>query len=230
MEKLLLFDIDGTLTSTGGAGVRSLTRAFEELFGISQAFRSISMSGKTDPLIVEEALNLHGLDYHQDDITRLQERYIRVLTEEIKKDAPGKRLMPGIRELLTCCAAQKNCILALLTGNWKFGAAVKLNYFDIAHFFQFGVFADDSAIRSEMVPIALKRCRLLTGKEPEIAQVYVIGDTPRDVQAAAPHGVVTVAVATGKYSMSELQVFQPDYLFQDFSDFMGFCRIVSEDQ
>lgn len=108
--------------------------------------------------------------------------------------------------------------LGLLTGNWIRGAELKLEYFDLWKYFEFGAFADDEMDRNKLVPHALRRAEEKFGIRPQRDRVYVIGDTPRDIQCARPHGATAVAVATGDYSLAELRAERPDFLFTDFGD------------
>lgn len=200
--KLILFDIDGTLLHTGGAGRRAMTRSFTEVFRVNDGFRGISMSGKTDPAILREALDTLGISWNEERVRTFKERYFELLAEEIKRPNPNKRLMPGVKELLKRLAAHRGMAVGLLTGNWRKGGYIKLGHFGIDHFFPFGAFGDDSEAREKLLPSAVKRARRLGIKE--IETIWVVGDTPKDVHCATPHGACTLAVATGTSSEEEL--------------------------
>jgi phosphoglycolate phosphatase len=109
-------------------------------------------------------------------------------------------------------------ILGLLTGNWRTSAYIKLRHFGIDGYFTVGAFADDSALRKDLVPSALGRLKRDRGIEVAMEEVYVIGDTPLDIQCAKPHGVRTVGVATGFHSLEEIASENPDFIFRDFQD------------
>jgi len=200
--KLILFDIDETLLYSGGAGRRAMTRSFAEIFGVDDGFKGMSMSGKTDPAILREALGNWGIIWDEDKVEAFKQRYFELLTEEIERPNPDKRLMPGVRELLERLTAHRDMAVGLLTGNWRRGGYIKLGHFGIDHFFPFGAFGDDSEAREKLLPFALERARRL-GIE-EIETIWVVGDTPNDVHCATPHGACTLAVATGTSSGEEL--------------------------
>ena len=224
-QKLVLFDIDGTLLMSGGAGKRAMIAAFDELFGIENAFENVHMYGRTDPEIFRHALDLHGLEWRDDKAEAFKRRYFQLI--EIKMQEPGnaKRLMPGIPVILDLLGNIHNVHLGLLTGNWRRSAIIKLNFFNLANYFSIGAFADDSEIREELLPYAVERYRSMLGLEVEPRNVFVVGDTPRDVQCARPHNATTVAVATGWTESDELARENPDYLFKDLSDASSFLAL-----
>lgn len=216
--KLLLFDIDGTLIHTGGAGKIAMERAFEQVYGRSRALEGMSLMGRIDSSILQEALEHQGLPWREEEVERFKETYYGFLAEELQKPRTGKGLCPGIWELLLRLKAKDHITLGLLTGNWRQGGETKLRYFGIHQFFDLGVFAEDGLRREELLPVAMARYESLRGEEIPKDHVYVIGDTLLDIQSAKPHGVRTVAVATGIHSMEELKKENPDYLFPDFSN------------
>ena len=223
--KLLLFDIDGTLVHSGGAGKRAMERAFEKVWGIPDAFQGISLMGRTDTSILHEALGKQNLDRNGPQEERFRELYFLSLAEEMEVPNPQKRLCPGVRSLLAELKKSPGIFLGLLTGNWRTGAFLKLRWFGIEGYFPFGAFADDSGNRNDLVPIALKRFRKTSGSDIRKEDVYVIGDTPLDIHCARPHGVRTVAVATGLHSLDDLAGEKPDHLFRDFSDTNGILKL-----
>ncbi|MBN1783018.1 HAD family hydrolase [bacterium] len=214
--KLLLFDIDGTLLLSGGAGRTAMNRTFHRLYGFENGFRDISMMGRTDPLILRDVMQQHGISIQDGDMIRFQETYYGLLEQELEHADVDKRLCPGILELLERLNQDKQMALGLLTGNWRRGAFLKLRHFQIDHFFRLGAYADDEAERVNLVPVAMNRFRDLFGHVPAPEDVYVIGDTPLDIRAARPHGVRTVAVATGFHEPEILKVENPDVLFESF--------------
>ena len=209
-RSVILWDIDGTLLSTGGAGREALDLAFEELFGVPQAFVAVSFGGRTDLGLVGEAFERAGLSMPEDAAPRLHDRYVGHL-RRILAARPGRaKLLPGLPQALAQTAPI--AVNALLTGNWRAGAEAKLGAVGLWEQFRFGAFADDAADRNALVPIARRRAQSL-GVTP--GRVIVIGDTPHDVACARAGGAVAVAVCTGWSSREELQACGPDLLIED---------------
>ncbi len=213
--KLLLFDIDGTLIHTAGAGREAMESAFEKIYGLQNGFHDIIMMGRTDPSILEEALKNHGLEWNDREVRDFREIYFQILESMIKAPKKGKCLCPGIQELLDRLSQHPDITLGLLTGNWKTSSFIKLRHFGIDGYFHVGAYADDSARRDELVPFAIRRVEKLWGKPVRREDITVIGDTPLDVACARPHDVRTVAVATGSHSLKELKPCRPDHLFKN---------------
>ena len=202
--KLILFDIDGTLLHSGGAGKDAMIRAFEEVFGVRNGFAGIRMSGKTDPGILREALERAGLSWDPDAVERFKQRYFELLPEELRKPRPEQRLMPGVRELLEALRKSDHAVIGLLTGNWRQSGFAKLAHFGIADYFELGAFSDDSEEREKLLPFALARLKKQRGVELSPGDVWLVGDTPRDVACGVVHGARVLGVATGRYSPDEL--------------------------
>lgn len=214
--KVILFDIDGTMIHAGGAGKQGMIQAFDEVFGIYSNFDGITMSGNTDPYILQQAIQNHKLKCEADEIERFKNRYFELLTENIKQDNPEKGVYPGVRKLLDQLHKHKNVKLGLLTGNWKKGAYTKLAYFGLDHYFNFGAFGDDSICRDDLLPYALERCNgcnQLTSKD-----VVVIGDTPSDIKCAKVQGSKAIGVATGRYSVEDLTKKGADLVLKDLTN------------
>ena len=216
--KLLLFDLDGTLVSTGGAGLRALDRAFAALFGLRGAMEGISPAGKTDPLIVREVFEKkRGTRPAAEDVRRVCESYLAFLSEEVPK-SPGYRVMEGIRELLDRLWAEKGALLALGTGNLERGARIKLEPGGLNRYFNFGGFGSDAEARADMLRAGVRRAEERTGMVFPLRDVFVIGDTILDVKAGKEVGAVTVAVACGHGKRDDLRVAQPDVYMESFAD------------
>jgi phosphoglycolate phosphatase-like HAD superfamily hydrolase len=226
--KLVLFDIDGTLLSTGLAGADAMTWAFADIYNIVDGFAAIEMSGKTDPAILREALVHHRLDSSEQTLQTFQERYIPYLRRTLQQPERPRRLMPGIPALLDVLATRSDLILGLLTGNFAMGAQLKLESFGIWHYFRLGAYGSDNIDRNALVPIAQQRTRELLGHDIPPQHTFVIGDTPRDIACARAHGAWAVAVATGSYRMEDLQQHQPDYCFADLSDVPTVARLFAD--
>jgi phosphoglycolate phosphatase-like HAD superfamily hydrolase len=216
---LLFFDIDGTLLLSGGAGIRAMTRAFEEVFGIANAFANSDVAGRTDTFLLSNALIRASLPDTVEQHERFRRAYVPLLQEEILKPPQGRcQLMPGIQPLLDALRGRESIHLALLTGNFESAAYVKLSHFGIAGFFEWGAFGEESADRNELARVALRRAqeRAIPPQSRETA--VVIGDTPHDVSCARAVGARMIAVATGKYSEDELRAAGADLTLPDFSD------------
>lgn len=213
--KLFLFDLDGTLLTTDGAGRTALKLASADAFGVSEDLSNIAIAGNTDSRIGREILTKHGLPVTEGSLNRLLGAYLARLVDQLRTN-PG-RILPGVIQVLDR-VANAGVGSGLLTGNLRRGADLKLGAHGIRRFFEFGAFGDDDFDRNNLGPIALERAqaRYKASFSPE--ETYVIGDTPRDVACARAFGARAVAVATGQYSSEELAATQPDFLFADLSD------------
>lgn len=217
--KVLLFDIDATLLLSGNAGGRALNRTFFELYGIPGAFDIVRPHGKTDPMIFREMLAAWMPDRPPErELEKIAERYLEYLEEELDT-SPGFRVMPGVKPLLEALAGEPTLALGLATGNLERGAWLKLRRGGLDGFFRFGGFGSDAEDRAELVRIAVVRAENHLGRRVVPAQdVYVIGDTDRDIRCGREAGTRTVAVATGPSGPEELARHGPDHVFRDFSD------------
>lgn len=225
--KLVLFDIDGTLVNTGRAGSDALDMAFAELYHIANGCAGIHMSGKTDPAILQEALTNHRLQVDDAALAVFHERYVFHLRRTLQDPTRPRRLMPGIPLLLEALTSHPDVLLGLLTGNVATGAQLKLEAFEIWHYFRLGAYGSDAMDRNALVPVAQARARALVGHDFPPAQILVIGDTPRDIACARAHGARAVAVATGDYSVKELQQHGPDHCLTDLGDVSAVLRVLT---
>jgi phosphoglycolate phosphatase len=216
---LILFDIYGTLLLSGRAGLRAMTRAFAQVFGITEAFKGESFGGRTDSYLVSKALKTAGLADTAEQHERFRETYLPLLAEEIQHPGQGhKGLMPGARELLEALEEFDHLHLALLTGNYRDAAEIKLRHFEIWDFFEWGAFSDDHFDRNELVPIAKSRAETYDIPAAAIERVIVIGDTPHDIECARVAGATSIAVATGGFTMTQLKDAGADEVLRDLSD------------
>jgi phosphoglycolate phosphatase-like HAD superfamily hydrolase len=213
--RLVLFDIDGTLIDSGGAGVRSLDLALNDLFSIENGFQGISMAGKTDTQIIKEGIIKHGLSANG-TIDAVIKAYLNYLRREINNDR--KHVKPGIYEALEELKPLQDLGLGLLTGNIEQGARIKLEPFRLNEYFPAGAFGSDDEDRNNLLPIAVKRFEELFQQKIEPDNCIIVGDTPRDVECAHIYGAMCIAVATGPYSYDDLIEAGADYVFQDLSD------------
>lgn len=215
--KLLLFDIDGTLLRTDGAGTRAANRAFEKIYGVKDAMTKIDAAGKTDPIILKEIFqNEFQRDYAHEEAQELYRHYVPFLEEETQNSETV--VMPGIPELLESLSPRDDMLLGVATGNIEKGAWIKLRSGGLEKHFQFGGYGSDSHIREHLILKAYERAQTHIGHSTEIKSRFVIGDTPYDINHGRAAGAITVAVATGGYSRSDLEEHNPDYLFDDLSD------------
>ena len=219
MPKLLLFDIDGTLVLTGGAGLRAMTRACEDILGHADALEGIPVAGRTDWIILHDTLARLGRQLDQDLFHALRDRYVIYLRDEIAQ--PGKGFngaLPGVPDLLEALEPRANVFLALLTGNFEAGARIKLERFDLWRYFRCGAYGDDAADRNHLVPVALERA-VACGVPPlAAADVLVVGDTPHDVACAKAAGATAIGVATGGYTADELRACGAAIVFDTLRD------------
>jgi phosphoglycolate phosphatase len=214
--KLVLFDIDGTLMDSGGAGTKSMDLAFEELFSVRDAFEGINMAGKTDIQIMKEGLRKNGISSENGNVGLFTARYVEHLRREIEN--PRKHLKPGMVKALESLGLMKDVSLGLLTGNIEAGARIKLGAFGLNNYFPFGAFGDDDEDRNKLLPIAVQRFRNLSHRDVEYGDCIVIGDTPRDVECAKIYGAYAVAVATGPYVYDSLVASGADVVLRDISE------------
>ena len=227
MSKVVLFDIDGTLVLTGGAGMRALSRACEEVTGVMDALAGVPHAGRTDRIILRDAMRKAGRDLDDDLFAALRGSYVRLLPEEIEQRGHGvKAIMPGIRDLLDVLAPRGDVFLGLLTGNFEAAARIKLEYFDLWRYFRCGAFGDDDEDRNALVPVALERSRACGLNHTRATDVLVVGDTPNDVACALAAGAVPIAVATGQFTIDQLRQSGANRLFHDLSDTKAFLSLL----
>src|SRR5262245_26104691 len=212
-QHVILFDIDGTLVLTGGAGGRAMARAFEELAGVPDAFRDIPMPGRTDSWILSDAAVVHGID--RAALARFRDVYLTHLLVELEQPGPKKGIMPGVRRLLDRLEERPDVSRAPLTGNFEEAARAKLEHFDLWRYFRCGAFGDDAPDRNRLLPRALARIRECGGPAASAGETTVVGDTPLDIACAAVAGARSVAVATGGYDVDALRAAGADVVFAD---------------
>lgn len=222
--KLFLFDLDGTLLTTGGAGLRALDRAFERLRGVPRAMQGISAAGKTDPLIVREVFEKKvGRSPAPAELAAVCETYLEFLEEELRA-APGYRVMDGVPALLDELSLRGDVLVGLGTGNLEKGARLKLAPGGLNKYFAFGGFGSDSEDRPEVLRMAVRRAEERAARALAKEDVLVIGDTVLDVRAGRAIGARTVAVATGHVRRPELEAAGPDLFLESFRDGAALVR------
>jgi phosphoglycolate phosphatase-like HAD superfamily hydrolase len=198
---LILFDIDGTLVDTGGAGVAALQHAAVEVFGA--AGPSLDLAGSTDGAILRGFFEYFGSKYDPAVGEQFYQSYLSRIRDNLRNPNYGGCLLGGVDPMLVSLREEGNS-LGLLTGNIERGAMIKVSHYGIADYFQFGAYGDDHWNRNKLGPIALERAEESTGMKFSQDEILVIGDTPKDVACAHAFGVKCVAVATGDFSEEEL--------------------------
>jgi phosphoglycolate phosphatase len=214
--RLLLFDIDGTLVNTGGAGVEALKLIVHNRFSAKDDLRDIEIAGKTDRAIIRDILGKYQVKPTDENIGSFAEEYIDRLPLSLSRSRG--RVLPGIQPLLERLKPQPNIVLALLTGNLQQGARLKLQHYGLWDFFEFGAFADDHHDRNELGAFARERAQRKHGHAFDAADIDVIGDTNYDIACGNAFGARTIAVATGSWPRERLQACSPDFLFDDLAD------------
>jgi phosphoglycolate phosphatase-like HAD superfamily hydrolase len=217
-KKLVLFDIDGTLLRVRGISRQSLIDTLREVFGTEGSAQTHNFAGKLDSVIISEVMREAGLG--EDDIARgfadAKRIYIRNFKEQAQKE--HIEVMVGIYQLVQKLADEPNAILALLTGNFEESGRHKLILPELNHYFDFGAFADDAPTRNQLPPVAIERAFQKTGIRFTGKDVVIVGYTEHDVNCAKVLNSKCVAVATGHYTVSHLEAFNPDYAFSNFAD------------
>jgi phosphoglycolate phosphatase len=230
MKKVVLFDIDGTILWTDGAGRRAVHRALEEVFGAS-APNGHEFDGKTDPQIVRELMRLAGMSAGEieERLPAALARYVELLRAELGDADHADKVYPGVAPLLDALEARDDVLLGLLTGNVRDGAMVKLAAVGIAHArFRVGAFGSDHADRPELPAIARERAERVLGRPVAGRDVVVIGDTPADMGCGRGIGARAIGVATGRYSEDDLRACNAAAVFADLSDTPAVVRAIME--
>jgi len=215
--RAVLFDIDGTLLVTGGAGGAAWQRAFEQLHGVEANVADHTDAGMTDPEIVKivfrEAIGREG---SAEERARAIAAYLRHLPDTVA-ESRGYRVMPGVEELLPRLV-ERGLLLGLVTGNVEAAAHIKLARAGLNRFFSFGGYGSDSADRTEVTRAALRRGELVAGGRLADGACIAVGDTPRDVAAGHGAGIRVVGVATGSYTVEELREAGAEYALTSMAD------------
>ncbi len=215
---MLLFDIDGTLLYTGGAGKEAFNRAFTHLFGVPKSWGQIRADGKTDPVLIQEvAQNAVQRSLTPEEAESIRKLYVQYFKEELP-NSDRFRVMPGAFSLLSRLASDPRFLLGLATGNYEETSYLKLKRAGLDSFFKFGGFGCDSDKRHEIVKAAIQRGERLIKQSIPLASVCVIGDTIHDVLSGKMNGTKTMGVLTGKTSQQEFHDAGTDKIVSDFSD------------
>ena len=214
MIRLVLFDIDGTLVHTGGAGVKAFAKVFQTEFNAHDHFEKLKFAGRTDTNLVREFFTYHNIEPTEKNFTRFFERYVFWLDYILYHSKT--EACPGIWEFLAALRAlPKPPVIGLLTGNIRLGAEIKLRHFDLWEEFETGAFADDNEDRDLIAVAARDRGRRILGKNLRDDEILVIGDTPFDIRCGRAINAKVLAVATGGATLNELKRHEPDWAVED---------------
>jgi phosphoglycolate phosphatase len=223
-SSLILFDIDGTLITSGGAGEHAIKAGFRREFGLDEDLSAVPIAGRTDSGIARQVLQKHGIEVSPANLERFFSCYIAELALQLPLRAG--RVLPGIVELLARLREYPHVRVGLLTGNLERGAKIKLTHYGLDGLFPFGAFADDHHDRNALGPVALFRAEAFHGVEFPPERVWVIGDTEHDIACARAFGARALGVATGNFSVDFLARHKPDALFADLADTGSVLRAV----
>jgi phosphoglycolate phosphatase len=217
-----LFDIDGTLLASGGAGMAAIEAALTEEFGVALK-AEILYSGRTDRAIIRDLFRHHDIQETPAAVQKLLAGYLRRLPDSLHRHKG--HVLPGILALLQHLKQCPGVVVGLLTGNVRAGAQVKLGHFGLYEHFLCGGFGDEHFDRDDVAREALRAVHQCVGPHCRAEHAWVIGDTPFDVQCARAIGARVVAVATGVHSFEELHACQADLTLRDFADPDPFLRM-----
>ena len=217
--KAVLFDLDGTLLWTDGAGRRAIHRALLEVLGIAHPAAGFRFDGRTDPEIVRLLAAAAGREHGPDVVDAVLGAYVRLLGVELSRPGQKTTIYPGVLELIAALERRHDCVVGLLTGNVFEGARLKLRSagMDIGRF-RVGAYGSDHGERAELPAIAQQRVQEVLGVRVAGADVVILGDTPADVACGRGIGARAIAVATGSYSVPDLIAAGAYTAFTDFSD------------
>lgn len=216
--RIVLFDVDGTLLWSDGAGRRAVHRALKDVLGIERPAAGFRFDGRTDPEIVRLLAAAAGRDHDPKTVAGVLAHYVGLLDDELSRPGHKTKVYPGVFELVAALERRGDCVVGLLTGNIAEGARLKLasGGLDIARF-RVGAFGSDHEVRAELPAIAQRRAREM-GLEAAGKEIVIIGDTPADVTCGRAIGARAIGVATGSYTVPDLIAAGAYAAFQDLSD------------
>ena len=217
MTRLVLFDIDGTLVHTGGAGTKAFAKVFATEFNLPNGTDQMKFAGRTDVSLVREFFTRNDIAPARKNFARFFDPYVfwldHILTQSRTRECPGIRSF--LRDLRTL---PQPPLVGLLTGNIRLGAEIKLRHFDLWEEFAMGAFADDHEDRDQIAHAALKRGARVLREEIPGHQVLVIGDTTLDIRCGRAIGAKVLAVATGSHELDQLKAHSPDWVVNDLTE------------
>ena len=214
MKYAWLFDIDGTLITTAGAGSKAMYAASEELYGVSPDEGTVTFDGSCDLALVKQILDYAEIELTPENIETFKKNYLSKLPDFLNQESES--VLPGVEKILDVLLNRDDVVVGLLTGNMIEGARIKLNHFGLWDSFDFGGFGDNYEDRNDVAKMARRE---LHKRHPEIdpGHIWVIGDTPRDVICGKAIKSNTMAMTTGSFSLELLEEYDPDIVAQDFN-------------
>ncbi len=222
---LILFDIDRTLIIAGKGGIKGLKIAVKKVLGGRPDFGDINLHGATFLQIVKDVCARDQISFpDQKKLKDFYDCFDKVLQAEIGNDGV---ILPGVKDLLIELERFPNITKGIITGNTASGSDIKLKAFGIDSFFQFGAFGDEDAIRANLVRLAIKKAENVNHKKFDKDRIFVVGDTPADIEAAKANNVLAVGVATGHYSKAVLKDCGADITYNDFADYHKFVDSIN---
>jgi phosphoglycolate phosphatase len=214
MVRLVLFDIDGTLIRTHGAGVEAFARTFASVFGVHNATERVRFAGRTDLSLVREMFALSNIPAREENFRRFFDAYVHCL-DELMRGCQGE-ICPGVTEFIGDLERLPHPpLIGLLTGNIRRGAEIKLRHFKLWDVFRTGAFADDHEDRNQIAVVARERGSRALNENLRGEQILVVGDTAHDIRCGRAIGAKVLAVATGGHTLAELKPHAPDWLVAD---------------
>ena len=226
-DMLVLFDIDGTLLRTDGAGLEAMQEAAQELLGTAVTFGGIPTAGRLDPLIWRDLAALNGIADADGIHDVFRTRYAAHLGRRLRESGCA-RIMPGVAELVTTLQGVETCVLGLLTGNYEETGRMKVEAIGLEpEWFPVTAWGDEGSHRRDLPPVAMRRYEAHVGRSVPPEKVVIIGDTPHDVDCAKAHGCRVIGVATGMYGAAELADAGADLAVEDLSDAAGLAAWVA---
>ena len=220
-----LFDIDGTLLNTGGAGQAAMEAAIQSEFKANPSVEGIYTVGRTDRAILDDLFAHHGIEHSETTWKRFLDAYLGHLPQYLAK--LDGLVLPGIRTLLKQLAEREDVAVGLLTGNYRQSARIKLEHYELVDYFEFGGFGDVHFNRDDVARDAMQEVHRHLNGSISKERVWVIGDTPADVRCGRAVGANVVAVGTGVFSREDLEPTPPDYYFDDFSNPQSLLSLLS---
>ena len=215
MNKLLIWDIDGTMLDCKGSGRNALNIAFESIYGFKDAFKNVDLAGKIDSEIISEIVEKHEIKEFNHKRFAIEYGYV---LEEVMKKTDGIKVFDGVEMLLKEFYMKKNYYLSLATGNCKTGAYGKLKYCKINQYFDTGAFGDEAYNRNELLNLAIDNAKMLYGIDFAKENIFYFGDTPNDIEAARTNGIKSIAISTGMFAYDVLKKHKPDFLLNGLKD------------
>lgn len=222
MKILLIWDIDGTLINCKGVGRRAMNAAFERIYGIQDGFDAISMAGRLDRRIISDAMAYHQVKVH--DINMFYKTYGRALLDEMQRLKPY--VHEGVIEILEETERSGKVLNTVGTGNCKVGADMKLDFTGLTSYMKLGGYGSEHELRAELIKAVISQSQSMLGKTFDKEAIYVVGDTPRDIQAGKDNGVKTIGLLTGGYTREDLDQYAPDAVLSSLQDKDAFYRAI----